>query len=240
MQLTGERVREARQLRKLTQKELARRVGTSASQISMMETNKSGTSLKTAMSVATALRISLDYLAGWVDDPRPARVLLGELNAKMADLHDSDEEYAAEPSQTKVEATVQIGISQTESTAGAGATVQNEHVRTKVTFPARWLFERGLRPSSCQFIRVRGESMEPTLPDGSLILVDLATEHPKSNKIFVIRTGDELIVKRLVRDPKVVWLLESDHPQRSRWPTQLWPNDAEIVGEVRWVGRNLP
>ena len=50
MQLTGDRVREARRLRKLTQTELARRVGTSSSQISMMETNKSGTSLKTAMS----------------------------------------------------------------------------------------------------------------------------------------------------------------------------------------------
>ena len=82
--------------------------------------------------------------------------------------------------------------------------------------------------------------MEPTLPDGLLILVDLATEHPKSNKIFVIRTGDELIVKRLIKDTKMGWLLESDHPQRSLWPTQLWPNDAEIVGEVRWVARNLP
>ena len=233
MQLTGDRIREARQLRKLTQTELARRVGTSASQISMMETNKSGTSLKTAMSVAAALRISLDYLAGWVDDPRPARVLLGELNAKMADL-------SAKPSRTKVEANVQIGISQMERAARAGTSVQNEQGGTKVNFPARWLFERGLRPSSCRFIRMRGESMEPTLPEGSLILVDLATEHPKSNKVFVIRTGDELIVKRLVRDPKVVWLLESDHPQRSLWPTQLWPNDAEIVGEVRWVGRNLP
>ena len=240
MQLTGERVREARQLRKLTQTELARRVGTSASQISMMETNKSGTSLKTAMSVAAALRISLDYLAGWVDDPRPARVLLGELNAKMADLHDIDEDYAAKPSRMKLEETVQIGISQIESAAGAGATVQDEHVLTKVNFPARWLFERGLRPSSCRFIRVKGESMEPTLPDGSLILVDLATEHPKSNKIFVIRTADELIVKRLIKDARMGWLLESDHPQRSLWPTQLWPNDAEIIGEVRWVGRNLP
>ena len=237
MQVTGDRLREARRLRKLTQTELARRVGTSSSQISMMETNKSGTSLKTAMSVATALRVSLDYLAGWVDDPRPARVLLGRLNAKMEDLQDIDEDYA---SQSKLEATVEIGITQIESAAGAGATVHDEHVLTKVNFPARWLFERGLRPSSCRFIRVRGESMEPTLPDGSLILVDLATEHPKSNKIFVIRTGDELIVKRLVKDTKVGWLLESDHPQRSLWPTQLWPNDADIVGEVRWVGRNLP
>ena len=49
MLLTGDRVREARRWRKMTQTDLARRVGTSASQISMMETHKSGTSLKTAM-----------------------------------------------------------------------------------------------------------------------------------------------------------------------------------------------
>ena len=57
---------------------------------------------------------------------------------------------------------------------------------------------------------------------------------------FAIRTGDELIVKRLALDQKLGWLLESDHPDRTKWPTKPWPDDAAIVGEVRWVGRSLP
>ena len=65
-------------------------------------------------------------------------------------------------------------------------------------FSVRWLKERGLRPSSCRIIRVRGESMEPTLPDGSLILVDLATEHPKSGRISTVKgtceAGDAVAV----------------------------------------------
>ena len=206
----------------------------------MIETNKSGTSLKSAISIATALGVSLDYLAGWIDDPRPAWELLVQLNAKKAALHDIEEGHAVEPTPTDEEETVHIGIREIESSTGAEASVDNDGVRTMLQFSVRWLKERGLRPSSCRIIRVRGESMEPTLPDGAIILVDLATEHPKSGRIFVIRTGDGLTVKRLAKNTRVGWLLESDHPQRSLWPTQPWPEDAEIVGEVRWVGRSLP
>ena len=206
----------------------------------MIETNKSGTSLKSAISIATALGVSLDYLAGWIDDPRPARELLVQLNAKEAALHDIEEGHAVEPTPPDEEETFHVGIREIESSTGAEASVDNNGVRTMLQFSIRWLKERGLRPSSCRIIRVRGESMEPTLPNGSLILVDLATEHPKSGRIFVIRTGNGLTVKRLADNRKVGWMLESDHPQRSLWPTQPWPEDGEIVGEVRWVGRSLP
>ena len=206
----------------------------------MIETNKSGTSLKSAISIATALGVSLDYLAGWIDDPRPARELLVQLNAKEAALHDIEEARAVEHMPTDEEKTFSLGIEEIENSSGAEASADNDGVRTMLQFPIRWLRKRGLRPSSCRIIRVRGESMEPTLPNGSLILVDLATEHPKSGRIFVIRTGNGLTVKRLSNNSKVGWMLESDHPQRSLWPTQPWPEDGEIVGEVRWVGRSLP
>ncbi len=206
----------------------------------MIETNKSGTSLKSAISIATALGVSLDYLAGWIDDPRPARELLVQLNAKEAALHDIEEGQAVEPTPSNEEERFHMSIREIESSTGAEASADNDGVRTTLQFSVRWLRERGLRPSSCRMIRMRGESMEPTLPNGSVILVDLATEHPKAGRIFVIRTGDGLIVKRLARNTKVGWMLESDHPQRSLWPTQPWPEDGEIVGEVRWVGRSLP
>ena len=32
------------------------------------------------------------------------------------------------------------------------------------------------------------------------------------------------------------WQLVSDHP---RWPDVPWPGDAAIIGEVRWMAREL-
>ena len=240
MLLTGKRIRKARRLQKLTQTQLAKMVGTSTSHISMMETDKSGTSLRTAMGVARALDISLDYLAGWVDDPTPARTLLVRLHAKIEDSHEIDRGYTLEPAETFEGPTDFIGITEIDGSAGPGAVVYHEGISSQAKFPRQWLSDHRLRARSCRVIRVKGESMEPTLPNGCLVLVDLASDERKQHGIFAIRTGDELIVKRLALDQKLGWLLESDHPDRTTWPTRPWPDDAAVVGEVRWVGRSLP
>ena len=89
----------------------------------------------------------------------------------------------------------------------------------------------------CRIIRVTGESMEPTLPDGGAILIDLANKNQKDGKIFVIRIGDELVVKRTVLDPDAGWLVVSDNRNKRMWATRPWPEDAQIIGEVKWLGR---
>ena len=68
----------------------------------------------------------------------------------------------------------------------------------------------------CRVIRVLGDSMEPTLADGCSILVD--------------RAG---------RDGVDDWRLVSDNPDKQAWPTLHWPDDAPVIGEVRWVGRTF-
>ena len=57
-----------------------------------------------------------------------------------------------------------------------------------------------------------GESMEPTLPDGCVILMDRNRTRRRKDHIFVLRTDDGLIVKRLGKDQQGNWLLASDHP----------------------------
>ena len=94
-------------------------------------------------------------------------------------------------------------------------------------------------PAACRIIRVVGESMEPTLPDGSAILIHVGSTERRDSKIFVVQIGDELIVKRLLNDPKAGWLLFSDNPDKTAWPTRPWPDDAAIVGEVKWLGRTF-
>ena len=48
------------------------------------------------------------------------------------------------------------------------------------------------------------------------------------------------MVKRTILDPETGWLLMSDSPNKSTWATRPWLEDADIIGEVKWVGRALP
>ena len=123
-----------------------------------------------------------------------------------------------------------------ESAAGHGAVVDSERVIGRVAFRRSWLRKQGLTADPCSVIHVVGESMEPTLPDGCSILVNRAQHRRHLNRIFVLRTHDGLLVKRAGKNEAGKWLLVSDHPA---WASVAWPDSAEVVGEVRWMGRTL-
>ena len=99
-----------------------------------------------------------------------------------------------------------------------------------------WLDRHRLDAKQCAIVRMRGESMEPTLNDGSTILVNRAQRRRRSERLFAVRTDEGLVVRRLRKDPGGHWLLVSDHADRE--PRQ-WPASAEIVGQVRWATRTF-
>ena len=65
--------------------------------------------------------------------------------------------------------------------------------------------------------------MEPTLADGCAVLVELGRRRPRDGGIYVIRIGDELIVKRVVRAPEAGWLLVSDNPDKKHFRQERGP-----------------
>lgn len=67
--LRGERVREIRKLRGLTQGELADHIGVSRPQFSNLERGATDTSLRSLVCLAQALGCTTDYLLGLSDSP---------------------------------------------------------------------------------------------------------------------------------------------------------------------------
>ena len=128
------------------------------------------------------------------------------------------------------------GVRVVEVAAGAGAVNLDEAPETgRLFFRRNWLDRNGIDLTQCVVIKVRGESMEPTLPDGCSILVDRARTRRRAGRMFVIDTEDGLIVKRLGKSGRR-WLLVSDHPS---WEPAPWPQEAEVIGEVRWASRTF-
>ena len=120
--------------------------------------------------------------------------------------------------------------------AGSGAEVDDESVTERLTFRLDWLKSHGLDPAQCTVVKVQGESMEPALPEGSAILVDRARRRRRVGGIFVVRTADGVVVKRAGKDAAGAWQILSDHPA---WEPTPWPQDAKVIGEVKWMARTL-
>ena len=129
-----------------------------------------------------------------------------------------------------------VGTREVAAAAGGGTVNLDEApVKGPVWFRRDWLDGHGIDPTRCVVISVRGESMEPTLPAGSKILVDRERTRRRAGRIFVVTTGEGLVVKRLERRGRQ-WFLASDHPS---WEPVPWPREAEVVGEVRWSSRTF-
>ncbi len=102
-------------------------------------------------------------------------------------------------------------------------------------FSRSWLDRLNPNTTQCAIIRVRGESMEPTLPDGRSILLDRNRRTLRDGRIYVVRAGGGLIVKRASKRGGA-WELASENPAVESEP---WRADAEVVGEVVWMAQTV-
>ena len=113
----------------------------------------------------------------------------------------------------------------------------DETVTGYVSFQRSWLDRHGLDATECTIINVVGESMEPTLLDGSKILVDRSQHRRRQGCVYVVQTDDGLVVKRAEKDENGFWILTSDNEELEYSPI-TW-RDVEIIGEVRWAAKTF-
>lgn len=119
------------------------------------------------------------------------------------------------------------------ASAGPGAIPSGEHPNDGVlAFERQFLRDRGAVPDSCTVIKARGDSMTPTIPDGSLLIVDHSQREVANGYITVIGIGDDLLVKRIRRRLDGMIELASDNPA---YPVETIP--AERLDHLRVIGR---
>ena len=129
-----------------------------------------------------------------------------------------------------------IGVVRTRTAAGYGSLDTGETATGVAWLLREWLERHATDPTERTVIRVHGESMEPTLPDSTSILVDRLRRECRNGRSFVLRTEDGLVVKRTMRDGDER-LLASDNP--ASVPVPCCPSQVEVIGEVRWMSRTL-
>lgn len=109
-------------------------------------------------------------------------------------------------------------------------------------FRRHWVRDKlNTLPEHLRMLSVTGDSMEPTLGHGDIILVDTSKTGPTPPGIFVLYDGYGLVVKRVEMLPSSggapTLSIKSDNSQYSPYERSL--SDTRILGRVVWFAREL-
>lgn len=183
---------------------------------------KSGTALNRAQEVCQAL--GLEFYIGPPRETEPVELLtVGGADYAHIPLHDA---YLS---------------------AGAGAMNEAEQVVDSLAFRRDWLQKVGVAASAAKLARVKGDSMQPCLWDGDMMLINTSLNDPPVRQreardqrrlpVYAFLDGGEARVKRIERPTPDQLLLISDN---SEYPPELRQGDdlkvITIIGKVVWWG----
>ena len=121
--------------------------------------------------------------------------------------------------------------------AGMGSYVAEEELIDTLAFNRGWLKREGLEPENLSIVTVTGDSMEPVLKEGDLVLVHHNETEIKDGKLYVFRIEDRIYIKWLQNLPNQAFLVSSANKYYDPYtikPEDFEPDEArfEIIGRV--------
>ena len=124
-----------------------------------------------------------------------------------------------------------------EVSAGGGALVEGEAVIGAMAFKREWLKRMGLELLKLALVTVKGDSMDPTLADGDVVLVDLRQTDITDGAIHVLRSDSGVLIKRLQLGLDNQVIVRSDNKIYSALETTR--DKLNVVGRVVWRGGRM-
>lgn len=134
-----------------------------------------------------------------------------------------------------IEDYIYVPVYDVEASAGHGREAMDSIPMRYHSFRRRWADFHGFKEKDLLVIKIKGDSMEPTLEDGSHIVVNQASKQPIDGRIFVIRNGNSLLVKyvQMQIGGTILLISENDfYPPITLKPEDLECDNIEILGEV--------
>ena len=122
-------------------------------------------------------------------------------------------------------------FSDIRASAGGGAYGFDEEDSEMISIDEKIMHNMvGMGNTDLEAIHVDGESMEPTLQDGSIVFVDREQTNISKDGIFIASTTTGLFIKRIRQRADGMVELISDNSMYS--PELIAPEEVTIVGKV--------
>lgn len=124
-----------------------------------------------------------------------------------------------------------------EISAGRGLT-PDDTAEVRLAFRKDWIERKG-DPANMSLVRVSGDSMEPTLKSGDIVLVDHNRNYiDPQGGIYAVSIDDGIIIKRVqVLYPSGRFKIISDNSRYE--PFDLESERLKVNGRVVWFGREI-
>ena len=212
----GTTIRQLRKERGLTLNQLAALIESDVGNLSRLERGVQGYSDAILKKLADAL--SVPVAAFFAD--KAAADIPGSMRVHAADK--DDEGFIQIP---MVKLRLQAGVTgfQTEPERRDGGTLGMRK---------GWIERTGYHPASLIAIQVKGASMEPSLYEDDIVVINTADKKPVDGQVFAINYEGEAVVKRMTRDAGM-WWLSSDNPDQTKYHRKSCRGDeCLIIGRV--------
>lgn len=209
---------------KNNQREFAKTLCFSGSYLSEVESGKTKPSLELLLKISQFTKCTLDWL------------ITGEgpmfLGPPESMVREGPAVYGALGEFTFVS---QVAL---EDGMGSGAEGIEEEATTQYAFRRTWLQSKGTLEDLVLFA-VKGDSMEPTITDGDVVLIDRSKRPVVAGNIYALRTKNAVMVKRLQPTGATRITVMSDNKLYDSYEIDLETGDIEVIGQVIWIGREL-
>jgi phage repressor protein C with HTH and peptisase S24 domain len=184
--------------------------------------------------IARRIEHHLGLERGWMDQPH-------ELPSEPREAHAQIITWTS-PDDLPGHSYVLIRRRRVRCSAGNGGMVFEEEETAPLAFCADWIRRVGLRATDAVVVYASGDSMEPAIRDGDILLVDLARAEVTDGHVFALRYADDLRVKRLFRRYDGGLILRSDN--QARYPDEVIPPEHQdghvhVIGRVIWRAGEL-
>jgi phage repressor protein C with HTH and peptisase S24 domain len=141
----------------------------------------------------------------------------------------------------RIDGFILVPLFNVAASAGGGVLVPEEEVIDRLAFKEEWIKQdHGVNPSDLALITTIGDSMEPTLRAGDMILLDKSVETVKDEAVYAFLVDGMLLIKRVRWEADGGLSLLSDNSLYS--PVVISKErkpEPRVVGRLIWAGRRF-
>lgn len=111
---------------------------------------------------------------------------------------------------------------------------------SSLAFDRQWFEQLGLRPIDAIYVRMPDNSMEPTIREGGMVVIDASTDKLRGDGVYCLMSNGTMAVKRLQADfGGGLWVRGDNPAYKEQHVAQNKIEHLNIVGKVIWAGGQL-
>ncbi len=131
-----------------------------------------------------------------------------------------------------------IPLVNVQLSAGDGSFVTSEEVKEYCKFRKDWLSNTVTSTKNTILVGVTGNSMEPTIYNGDVVMIDTGRTHIYEGEMYALRMDNTVMIKRLSHRPGDKIMIMSDNKEEYP-PYEAKRKEIHVLAQVVWYARTL-